>query len=27
VTAGETMPIGLDPSRSSLFDKATEERL
>ncbi len=27
VAAGETLDIGIDPSRASLFDKSTEERL
>ena len=27
VRSGETLPIGIDPSRSSLFDKKTENRL
>lgn len=27
VRAGETLQIGIDPSRASLFDKATEDRL
>ncbi|MCK0096108.1 sn-glycerol-3-phosphate ABC transporter ATP-binding protein UgpC [Yoonia sp. F2084L] len=27
VKAGETMAVGVDPSRASLFDKATEDRL
>ncbi|WP_439154028.1 ABC transporter ATP-binding protein [Yoonia sp.] len=27
VKAGETLPIGIDPSRASLFDKKTEDRL
>ncbi len=27
VKSGEVLPIGIDPSRASLFDKATEDRL
>ncbi|MBE0412273.1 ABC transporter ATP-binding protein [Yoonia sp.] len=27
VKAGETLPIGIDPARASLFDKKTEDRL
>ena len=27
VKAGQTIEIGIDPSRASLFDKATEDRL